>query len=149
MAAPAPGRCRRRGRRSGCRAAAAIRDRAATLIDLSRRIHAAPELGYQEHQASRWVGDVLADGGFDVRRAVCDLPTALTATHGSGALCVGICAEYDALPDIGHACGHNLIAASAVGAAFGLAAVADDLDVTCACSARRRRKSATPAARTC
>ena len=72
------------------RAAAAIRDRAATLIDLSRRIHAAPELGYQEHQASRWVGDVLADGGFDVRRAVCDLPTALTATHGSGALCVGI-----------------------------------------------------------
>jgi amidohydrolase len=112
------------------RAAAAIRDRAATLIDLSRRIHAAPELGYQEHQASRWVGDVLADGGFDVRRAVCDLPTALTATHGSGALCVGICAEYDALPDIGHACGHNLIAASAVGAAFGLAAVADDLDVT-------------------
>jgi metal-dependent amidase/aminoacylase/carboxypeptidase family protein len=56
------------------RAAAAIRDRAATLIDLSRRIHAAPELGYQEHQASRWVGDVLADGGFDVRRAVCDLP---------------------------------------------------------------------------
>jgi len=60
------------------------------------------------------------------------LDTAFRADYGSGPLVVGICAEYDALPGIGHACGHNIIAASAVGAALALAEVADELGLTVA-----------------
>jgi amidohydrolase len=103
--------------------------RAATddLVDLSHRIHAYPELGFEEERASTWVGEALAGAGYDVTAGVGGLPTALAATMGSGPLHVGICAEYDALPGIGHACGHNLIASMAVGAAVGLAGVADDL----------------------
>jgi amidohydrolase len=103
--------------------------RAATddLVDLSHRIHAHPELGFEEERASTWVGEALADAGYAVTAGVAGLPTALAATVGSGPLHVGICAEYDALPGIGHACGHNLIASMAVGAAVGLAGVADDL----------------------
>ena len=62
--------------------------------------------------------------------ASCDLPTAFVATVGSGPLTIAICAEYDALPGIGHACGHNVIAAAAVGAGLALAPLADDLGMT-------------------
>ncbi len=110
-------------------AAAAIRQQADALVALSHRIHAHPELGFEEVQAARWVGDSLSAARFDVQAGVCNLPTALTAAFGNGPLHIGICAEYDALPGIGHACGHNMIAASAVGAAIGLAAVAGDLGV--------------------
>jgi amidohydrolase len=65
-----------------------------------------------------------------VERGSAGLPTAFRATRGSGALHVAFCAEYDALPDVGHACGHNIIAASSLGAAIGLAAVADELDLS-------------------
>ena len=85
---------------------------------------------FQEERASGWVADALSGHGFDVQAGVADLPTAFVATFGSGDLVLGICAEYDALPDIGHACGHNVIAAAAVGAGIGLASVADDLGVT-------------------
>ncbi|MGH3439348.1 MAG: M20 family metallopeptidase [Sciscionella sp.] len=100
------------------------------LVGLSHRIHANPELGFAEHQASQWVSEELERGGFDVRRGVAGLPTALLATAGSGPLVLGICCEYDALPDIGHACGHNVIAAAGVGAALGLAGLADELGIT-------------------
>ena len=100
------------------------------LIELSHRIHANPELGYEEEKASAWVAEALEAGGFQVERGICDLPTALRARAGSGPLQVAICAEYDALPDIGHACGHNVIAAAAVGAGLGLAGVADDAGLT-------------------
>jgi len=107
-----------------------IRQEAPALIDLSHRIHAHPEIGFEEVRASGWVADALAGFGFTVARGVCDLPTAFTATFGTGSLVVGVCAEYDSLPGIGHACGHNIIAASAVGAALGLASVAGALDLT-------------------
>ncbi|MCC7125814.1 MAG: M20 family metallopeptidase [Acidobacteria bacterium] len=107
-----------------------VRTDARTLIDLSHRIHAHPELGFEEVRASAWVADTLAAAGLAVTRPACDLPTAFTATIGSGALHVGICAEYDALPGIGHACGHNIIAASAVGAARALAPLVDTLGIT-------------------
>jgi amidohydrolase len=97
------------------------------VVGLSHRIHAHPELGFEEQQAAAWVAGALDGSGYDVTVGVGGLPTALTATIGSGPLHVGICAEYDALPGIGHACGHNLIAGMAVGAATGLAGVADDL----------------------
>ena len=100
------------------------------LIELSHRIHASPELGYEEVQASAWLAETLTDGGFSVESGVCDLPTAFIARAGSGPLHLGICAEYDSLPGIGHACGHNIIAAMAVGAALAAAKVADDVGLT-------------------
>jgi amidohydrolase len=100
------------------------------LVELSRMIHDYPELGFEEERASLWCEEALDGAGFEVQSGVCGLPTAFTASAGSGPLTIAICAEYDALPEIGHACGHNLIAASAVGAAMGLARLADDLGVT-------------------
>jgi len=100
------------------------------LLALSRRIHGRPELAFEEEHAVGWIADVLDAGGFRVERGVCDLPTALVARAGSGPLHVAICAEYDALPDIGHACGHNVIAALAVGAGLAAARVADEVGLT-------------------
>jgi len=101
-----------------------------TLVDLSHRVHANPELCFEEEKSSEWVAAVLSDGGMTVEKGVCDLPTAFVATAGSGPLTVAICAEYDALPGIGHACGHNVIASAAVGAGLALARLADDLGIT-------------------
>lgn len=101
-----------------------------TLIDLSHRIHAHPELGYQEEQASRWLTETLADEGFAVELGAYDLPTAFVARAGSGPLHIAFCAEYDCLPAIGHACGHNIIAAMAVGAGLATAQVADEVGLT-------------------
>ena len=100
------------------------------LIELSHRIHANPELGFEEERSSAWVAESLSDAGFKVDTGICDLPTAFAARAGSGPLHIAICAEYDALPGIGHACGHNVIAASAVGAGIALAKVADDVGLT-------------------
>jgi amidohydrolase len=101
-----------------------------TLLGLSHRIHAHPEIAWQEHRAARWVGEVLAEAGFEVAAQAYGLETAIRATKGSGPLQVVLCAEYDAVPGLGHACGHNIIAASSVGAARALGEVADDLGVT-------------------
>src|SRR3954469_15787699 len=100
------------------------------LVELSHTVHAHPELAFEEERSSAWAADALAGGDFDVDFGVCDLPTAFVATAGSGPLTIGICAEYDALPAIGHACGHNIICAAAVGAGLALAPLADDLGLT-------------------
>lgn len=100
------------------------------LLELSHRIHAHPETAWQEHQAAGWLTDALERLGYAVTREACQLPTAFTASIGTGELHIGICAEYDALPGLGHACGHNIIAAAAIGAATGLAGVADQLGLT-------------------
>lgn len=110
--------------------AGAIEAASATLIALSHSIHAEPELAFDEHRSAAKIVDVLRTAGFEVRTGVADLPTAFEAEFGSGELVVAFCAEYDALPGIGHACGHNIIAASAVGAGIGLATLADELGVT-------------------
>ncbi len=102
----------------------------ADLLALSRRIHRQPELAFEEERAAGWVADALDAGGFRVQRGICDMPTAFVARAGSGPLHLAVCAEYDALPDIGHACGHNLIAALAVGAGLAAARVADDVGLT-------------------
>ena len=111
-------------------ARAAIDAARGELTALSRRIHAHPELGYEEEQASGWLEETLDAAGFAVEPGVCGLPTAFRATKGSGPLHAVVCAEYDALPGIGHACGHNVIAASAVGAGIGAGSVADDAGLT-------------------
>jgi amidohydrolase len=102
----------------------------ANLVALSHRIHAHPELKWEEQRACAWLGEALTGYGFSVQSGLCELPTAFEARAGSGPLHVVICAEYDALPGIGHACGHNVIAATAVGAGVALAAVADELGLT-------------------
>ncbi|HEX5465121.1 MAG TPA: M20 family metallopeptidase [Candidatus Limnocylindrales bacterium] len=120
--------------RSGSATKSAARravDRSApSLLSLSHRIHAEPEVGFEERQAAAWLGEALAEAGYAVTAGACELPTGFVATAGDGPLTVAICAEYDALPGIGHACGHNIIAASAVGAAIGLRDLADDLGLT-------------------
>src|SRR3954463_13400884 len=100
------------------------------LVELSHTVHAHPELAFEEERSSAWAADALAGGGFDVEGGVCDLPTAFVATAGSGPLTIGICCEYDALPAIGHACGHNIICTSAIGAGLALKDLADDLGIT-------------------
>jgi amidohydrolase len=100
------------------------------LVAVSHRIHSTPELGFEEAQASAWLTELLSAAGFAVQTPLCDLPTAFLARAGSGPLHIAICAEYDALPGIGHACGHNLIAAMAVGAGIAAARVADDMGLT-------------------
>jgi len=101
-----------------------------TVLDLSHRIHARPELGFEEENASRWLAEALDAAGFEVQLGVCDLPTAFTARAGHGPLHVAICAEYDSLPGIGHACGHNMIAAMAIGAGIAAAKAADEVGLT-------------------
>ena len=100
------------------------------LVSLSHRIHEHPEIGFEEERASAWLCDALAEAGFAVERGVYELPTAFVARAGSGPLHLAICAEYDSLPGIGHACGHNVIASSAVGAGCAISRLADDLGVT-------------------
>jgi amidohydrolase len=101
-----------------------------SLVGLSHRIHARPELKFEEEASSAWTAGVLSDAGLTVDMGVCDLPTAFSCRIGGGPLHIAICAEYDALPGIGHACGHNIIAASAVGATLALAPLVDDLGIT-------------------
>jgi amidohydrolase len=97
------------------------------LIELSHRIHDDPELGYEEVKASGWLADELETAGFTVQRGYGEMPTAVVASVGSGPLHVAICSEYDALPSVGHACGHNVICTAGLGAALALAPLADGL----------------------
>ncbi|MEU8874041.1 M20 family metallopeptidase [Streptomyces javensis] len=113
------------------RVAAAFAEHLPRVVELSHRIAAHPELAYEEHATAAAVLDLLRrHGGFTIDEKVGGLDTAFCATTGSGTLEIGLCAELDALPDIGHGCGHNVIAATSVGAALALAEVADDLDLT-------------------
>ncbi len=86
------------------------------LSELSLRIHANPELAFQEFKAADWLTEYLETNGFSVERGICELPTAFRAIYGTGEPVIAVLAEYDALPKLGHACGHNLIATSAIGA---------------------------------
>lgn len=111
------------------RAVAAIDQQRHALAELSARIHANPEIGYQERQASQWIAAFLEDAGFEVHRAYRGLETAYrgdASGKGSGPT-VAVLSEYDALPDIGHACGHNLIAIMGVAGAIGARAVLDSV----------------------
>jgi amidohydrolase len=101
---------------------------AAALHDLAHQIHAHPELAYRETKAAGWICDLVEARSHSVERGVYGMPTSFVARAGkAGGGRVAILAEYDALPEIGHACGHNLIAASAVGAFLAAAKVAKDV----------------------
>lgn len=126
------------------------------LIGLAHDIHAHPEIAYREEYSAAQAANFLERQGFDVERGICRLPTAFQARVGRGRLHLAFCAEYDALPPgslfdrskptrelteiwldgerrvepLVHACGHNLIAGSSIGAALGLRDVVDELDLT-------------------
>ncbi|MET7441227.1 MULTISPECIES: amidohydrolase [unclassified Streptomyces] len=102
-----------------------VKGRAETLWDVALRLHADPEFAFDEHRAAALLTDVLEREGFAVERGVADMPTAFTARSGRGRPTVALLLEYDALPGLGHACGHNLIAAAGLGAALAAGAVLD------------------------
>jgi len=101
-----------------------------SLIELSHWMAANPELNFNERRASARLTEWLAAAGFTVERGVAGLETAFVATAGAGPPKVAIVAEYDALPEVGHACGHNIISATAIGAGVALAELADELGMT-------------------
>src|SRR3954452_8136489 len=106
------------------RAEQAIEAASEDLLKLSHDLHAHPEEGYAEHRSARAVADLLARHGVGAQVGVHARQTALRASTGSGdGPTVAVLAEYDALPGIGHGCGHNVICAAAVGAFLGLHAV--------------------------
>ncbi|MFN8592718.1 MAG: amidohydrolase [Thermomicrobiales bacterium] len=116
-----------RGRDSALQAArtaavTAVDEAADNLVALSRFIHANPEVALCEHQASAACAEFLAARGFSIERRIAGLDTAFAASAGGGGSTVAFLAEYDALPGVGHGCGHNLIAMAAIGAGIGLAA---------------------------
>ena len=106
-----------------------IDELAPVLLDLSHSLYADPELAYEEVRSAARCADLLESGGFHVERGAYGLPTAFAARGGGGGPHLVICAEYDALPGVGHACGHNVIAASAVGAGLALLPVAAEADL--------------------
>ena len=123
------------------RIAAAVDAARDEILDLSHRIHASPEVAFEEVQAATWVAEALRAHGYDVEHPAGSLATAVKGTLRGGAAASGasagrgggtgpriaILAEYDALPGLGHGCGHNTMAASGVGAAIALASIADEL----------------------
>jgi amidohydrolase len=104
---------------------AAVDDLAPLLRDVATKIHANPELRFEEHRAAAWLTEAIESKGVTVERSAGGLSTAFRARSGKKGPRVAILAEYDALPEIGHACGHNLIAASALGAFLALAKQGD------------------------
>lgn len=116
-------------------AEAALREKVIKTIDgamgdilaVSRFIHAHPETAMQEVVSSKAVADMLERYGFATERGIAETPTAFRAEKGHGAPRIAFVSEYDALPGLGHACGHNLIACAGMGAGIGLAAALDDL----------------------
>ena len=116
------------------RLAEAVEANRAEILDLSHRIHANPEPAFEEKQAAAWIAAILARHGFTVEHPAGSLATAIRAVRRGGrggrggkGPRIGILAEYDALPGLGHGCGHNTMAAQGVGSAIALAALADEL----------------------
>src|ERR1700741_489807 len=95
-----------------------VNRRSGDLIELSHAIHAEPELAFAEFKSCAKAQALVGEYGFEITAAPGGLQTAFRAELGSGPLVIGICAEYDALPGSGNACGHNIIAASGVGTAL-------------------------------
>lgn len=99
------------------------------LVEMSRWMYENPELAYQETESSARLAGFLSDHGFEVTHPAYGIDTAFEANVGATGPRVVICAEYDALPQVGHACGHNIIATSSVGAGVALADLAEELGI--------------------
>lgn len=131
LSQPEPGAARYRGYMAIDRSALdqMVNRLAPELTDLATRIHDHPELRFEEHRAAAWIAELVErQAGVPVERNLAGLATAFRARIGTGqGPRVAVLAEYDALPEIGHACGHNLIAAGAVGAFLALASSVQNL----------------------
>jgi len=97
------------------------------LAELSRKLHDNPETAFEEKKAAARLTEFLEGEGFKVARGICRLPTAFRAEYGQGKPVIAYLAEYDALPKLGHACGHNLIATASVAAGVAARRAADRL----------------------
>lgn len=102
------------------------------LTQLSTSIHSNPELGFKEEKAAQWLTGYLEQNGFRVEQGFVGLSTAFLATYGQGEPRIALLAEYDALPEMGHACGHNIIGVASVGAAVAARFIVDRLGGTVA-----------------
>lgn len=118
---PAPGAAAKQ------RVLAEVEAHRAQLLTASHEIHRHPELGFEEEYAHELLTGILEDAGLAVERGAYGLPTAFAARAGSTGPCIAVLCEYDALPGIGHACGHNVIATAGLGAGLAAAALADEL----------------------
>lgn len=105
----------------------AVDSLAPMLVDVSHRIHGTPEENFEERFAHDLLTDVLVEQGLSVERSAFGLPTAFRATAGSSGPLIAVLLEYDALPGLGHACGHNIIAAAGLGAGLAAASVAESV----------------------
>jgi len=105
-------------KRQACDAIDAMSDE---LISISHEIHANPELAFREHKAAALLSGRVEKEGLPVTREAFGLETAYATEFGNEGATVGILSEYDALPGIGHACGHNIIATTGLGASLALA----------------------------
>ncbi len=103
-----------------------IEKRRVQLTELCLKIHANPELGMHETRAAAWLTEYLKENGFRIESGICKMPTAFRATYGKGKPVIAFLAEYDALPEVGHACGHNIIGTAAVGAGIAAKLAADN-----------------------
>src|SRR5437868_75559 len=101
--------------------------RAELLVGASHRIHERPELLFEEHFAAELLTDMLENEGLEVERGACGLDTAFVARSGGEGPTVAVLCEYDALPGIGHGCGHNIIATAGLGAGLAASALADEI----------------------
>ncbi len=115
------------GSEAKARATAAVEARAEQLTDISHRIHENPELGFEEYFAHDVLSSAAEAAGLEVQRHAYGVETAFAATAGTSGPLVAFLCEYDALPDIGHACGHNIIAAAGLGAGLAAAEVVEEL----------------------
>jgi len=109
------------------RLAAEVDRRSEVLVDVSHQIHAHPELCYEEHFAHDLLASVLEGEGLTVTREARGIGTAFEARVGSAGPTIAVLCEYDALPGVGHACGHNVIAAAGLGAGLAAASLAEEL----------------------
>lgn len=100
------------------------------LLKLSHQIHDNPELSFHEKETTKLLQTFLKNQGFSVESGVYGIPTSFKAVAGSGEFHVTICVEFDALPNIGHACGHNIIATMSVGAGLALKPLVNKLGIT-------------------
>ncbi|MEE8345954.1 MAG: amidohydrolase, partial [Dehalococcoidia bacterium] len=96
------------------------------LIALSLKLHANPETAFQEEKAAAWLSEYLETEGFAVERGICRIATAFRASYGEGEPKVAFLAEYDALPVVGHGCGHNIIGAASTAAGLAAKAVSEE-----------------------
>tara|TARA_B100000586_G_scaffold110582_1_gene79572 strand:- start:2101 stop:3243 length:1143 start_codon:yes stop_codon:yes gene_type:complete len=100
-----------------------------SLQDVSDWMYDNPELGFEEYKTSEYLIGYLDSHGLEVKSPVGGLDTAFSTTLGSSGPLVVLCVEYDALPEIGHACGHNIIATASIGAGLALKGLVDDLKI--------------------